>query len=178
MKTNKKNSESTALRLNSISEEQLEDVLFTFLGEVSKERLRIAEKRKRKFLNMLAQLGPTEAEEFLDTLGKGMDEQQSPNDASPTIGDVIRRFMEVQIISANDLASKIGAAVASVDGLLNESYRVSENGLKDLVTSLAMKYKIGNHTALRQVVATGYRLFTLKPSTVGPLRIAARRRHK
>jgi hypothetical protein len=178
MTANKKYPEKAAFKLNSVSEEELEDVLFTFLDEVNKAKVENAEKRKRKFTEMLVQLGPTEAAQFLSVLGQGLGAEQALLSSSPTVGDVIRKFMEVQLVSVDDLANKLGSGLVSIQELMHESYRVSEEGLKDVVTSLAMKHKIGNETILRQVVATGYRLFALKPSTVGPVRIAARKKGK
>jgi|ERR1051326_25425 hypothetical protein len=178
MKTIKKLSENVALDLRSISEGDLEDVLFTFLGELHEERQQIAERRRNKFLDLLATLGPVEADQFLDVLTNGLSNEDTGLSSSPMVGEVIQKFMDIQSLSTTQLASKLDIATQNIIELLNEPYRVSEDGLKDVVTSLVSKHNIKNALVFRYVVATGYRLFALHPSTVGPVKIAARRKNK
>ena len=176
MKSKKNYSEDLSIRLNSIGEEELEDVLLTFLDEVNEERLKNAEKRKKKFTELLASLGPDEAEQFLSTLAEGLAPERQSLTSSPTVGDVIQKFMDVQAVSHEELAKRLNAEVINVTGLLNESYRVSEGGMGDIAASVALKHNIQNQIFLRQIIATGYRLFAIKPSTIGYVRLAARKK--
>lgn len=161
-----------------LSEEEIEDVLFTFLGQVNEENAVIAEKRKKKFLELLAKLGPLEADKLMTAIAEDKEDVEEITENSPTVGQILHRFMEIQKMSIGGLATKLGTADSSVNDLLNESYRVSEYGIKEIAITVAMRHSISNTIVLRNVLSTGFRLWALKPLSTTLVKLAARKKNK
>jgi len=178
MKNKKIYLQSTSIEKHDLSEDEIEDVLFTFLGRVNEEKTLIAEKRKNKFLELLAELGPIEADKFMTAIAEDKEEVEDITESSPTVGQVVHRFMEIQKINVGVLANKLGTEESNVKDLLNESYRVSEHGMKEIAITIAMRHNIHNQTILRNVLSTGYRFWALKPSPTAPVKLAARKKNK
>jgi len=172
----KKMTQSQKAPLNSkdLSEDEIEDVLFGFLDRLNKSV--VVEKRRKKFLELLVRLGPEDAEMFMGAIASDLDENTNARTSSPSVGEVIHKFLQLKNIGPDDLAADLGIDAAHMGQLLIESYRVVDYGFKEIALTIAKRYQIPKELAFRNILASGYAFWCMQPSASVTTRIAARRK--
>src|SRR5258706_5099480 len=102
----RKNNIDRSNRQTSVSEDDLDGVLFTHLKKINAEENNREQRIKVRFVNYLAHLGTNKAEELLSLMASESTGKVEPN-SSPTVGDVLAKCLDVKQIAISDLSHQL-----------------------------------------------------------------------
>jgi hypothetical protein len=154
-------------------EEQFEEVLFTFLRHLDKEKKEKHLRIKERFIEYLSSFKNDKAVEIVRLM---QDKDKSDDNTSPLIGTVIEKVLDIRNQSIQDLTYSLEMEQDSLLQLMKEGVRLTETNIKDVVETLAYRFAIKNPLAFRELLGKGIKYFNVSLQKTQFYKTAARKK--